>query len=962
MTTTTWLRLASKHASKRSMNRGAVQQKAGLDNIQMQGRRYFNKSAATSVAATDATSPSENDSPVNLAAAAVMSTLLLALGVSSSCSIEEEDSHRDDKVSYHQQQRRHDSYSHINYNKEHSHSLRKNVENVAATRIHRAEDLVAKYLGSSTISRIVQPQVCSCDSAASMEMATTTVDEDNQQQQRQKKKKHRRSPRTSFLQRYRTIRRMAIHSTKKSLETRYQWNKSDVLGKGAFGDVYLAYDKLTPTPHEKVALKKISKVYTDDESFQREMRALLHVRDNGGHPHVCALRENYDEDDFYYLILDYIEGGEMFDHLINNGAYSERDAARLVREVADSLSFCHGIGLVHADLKPENILLSTTRRGDSVVKLVDFGCSQVLEVDDIGYDDNNEHFTPPNAYNNAGGQSSPSPLLSRQRSLPKPSYECPTPAYCPPELLNREQPIGPTMDVWALGVILYIMLTGAHPFDLEGNASDELIVQRIQDKNHKLPIRNSVMTSHLSDSAIDLIEKLMNRDPNKRLTALEMLEHPWIRGETATSDIIAGSDQRLSKFRVMKTKLQAKFFQDAVNWSDHDLETLRKTSLIERSFHSLDTDLDGYLDMNDFGQLERGGKDAAPPSSAPSSLKSVVQDHSNIDAGNVDESRGPTLSMSDFQHLLTENIKQRYFPAGHVVYRENDVGDHMYFINSGTIEVTTKDGSRAVRRQGDFFGEGALLHPQKLRSATIRCRTPVNVMEISREYFEKYLAKAEVDLYLTLREKDKIRKKNRAKTILGLQSTLIPRNLKEGEFLFRDGDVGDSLYILESGRVDIESNGKQVFSVMPGNVFGEHAVITGRRRNCSAFCATEEGCSANELTGRDYRKLVESSPNVDLSLRDLLLRREFKKAVVSRMKKGFPYHNPREAFDAADENRLGVLDKESIGRIMRDLDPAYTDKEVEDIIEALNLTNSGTVSFDEFKKVFVGNIRTSASM
>ena len=119
---------------------------------------------------------------------------------------------------------------------------------------------------------------------------------------------------------------------------------------------------------------------------------------------------------------------------------------------------------------------------------------------------------------------------------------------------------------------------------------------------------------------------------------------------------------------------------------------------------------------------------------------------------------------------------------------------------------------------------------------------------------------------------------------------------------------------------------------------------------------------ANELLAKDYRELTKSSPNVDASLRDLLLRREFKKAVVSRMREGFPYHNPKAAFDAADEKGLGVLDKESIGRIMRDMDPEYTDKEVMDIIRALDLTNSGSIGFDEFKKVFVGNIRTSASM
>lgn len=103
------------------------------------------------------------------------------------------------------------------------------------------------------------------------------------------------------------------------------------------------------------AVKQISKQYTDVSTFQREMDAFLQIRKSGGHPNICGLRENFDEGDFYYLILDLIQGGEMFDHLVKDGAYSEADAARLVREVGSALSFLHGIGIVHSDLKPENL-------------------------------------------------------------------------------------------------------------------------------------------------------------------------------------------------------------------------------------------------------------------------------------------------------------------------------------------------------------------------------------------------------------------------------------------------------------------------------------------------------------------------------------------------------------------------------------------------------------------------------
>jgi serine/threonine protein kinase len=98
--------------------------------------------------------------------------------------------------------------------------------------------------------------------------------------------------------------------------------------------VYLCRERATG---EKYALKKIPKEYTLNAEFQREMNALLHIRAHGGHPNICMLKENFDEEDDYLLVFDLIDGGEMFYHLIQHGAYSEADASRLVRQVAAAL-------------------------------------------------------------------------------------------------------------------------------------------------------------------------------------------------------------------------------------------------------------------------------------------------------------------------------------------------------------------------------------------------------------------------------------------------------------------------------------------------------------------------------------------------------------------------------------------------------------------------------------------------
>ena len=284
-----------------------------------------------------------------------------------------------------------------------------------------------------------------------------------------------------------------------------------------------------------------------------------------------------------------------------------------------------------------------------------------------------------------------------------------------------------------------------------------------------------------------------------------------------------------------------------------------------------------------------------------------------------------------------------------------------YFINSGTVSVITHEGIKNKRHAGDFFGEGALLHPMKIRSATIKCKTPVHVIEISREYFEKYMASSS-GLVLSLREKDKIRKRNRAKALLKLQSGMKSESFNHGDKLYKEGDEGDSLYIVEKGKVDITIDGHQVIVAQEGNFCGEHSLLTGRVRNTTATCISKEGCVATRMRGNDFRKLMDASPHMKDSLVDMMNRRDFKKAVVLRLGKEFPYLNPREAFDAVDTKHRGVLYAEDVANLMKSLDANYTDNEVQMMMSTLDLQKNGQISYQEFEKIFIGDIRTTQSM
>lgn len=142
----------------------------------------------------------------------------------------------------------------------------------------------------------------------------------------------------------------------------------------------------------------------------------------------------------------------------------------------------------------------------------------------------------------------------------------------------------------------------------------------------------------------------------------------------------------------------------------------------------------------------------------------------------------------------------------------------------------------------------------------------------------------------------------------------------------------------------------------------QHSLLTGRLRNTTATCITQEGCVATRMSGNDFRKLMDASPHMKDSLVDMMNRRDFKKAVVLRLGKEFPYLNPREAFDAVDVKGRGLLVAEDVANLMRDLDKNYTDNEVQMMMQTLDLEKTGKISYQEFEKIFIGDIRTTQSM
>ena len=565
-------------------------------------------------------------------------------------------------------------------------------------------------------------------------------------------------------------------------------------------------------------------------------------------------------------------------------------------------------------------MLSSKEEQDAVVKLVDFGCAHLVA--------------------NA-------PWLDHQ-----PKGTPTTIAYCPPEVIlettkqrhgqryDGHPTVQPSWDMWSLGCVIYTMLVGAHPFDLEADATDEQLEERIL-SGQMPPLRGTEWTGHLSEDAIALIEGLLDPDVSKRWTADQVLDNPWVRGERACSSKIEGSDRRLAKLSKYKTLLGSTFFKALLLQSDaiQSSSTSNRQSLLEAAFRRLDHDNRGFLTKKDIrgGDCSDNGEDLPGYS------------------GVVAEESGDKLSLSDVSALLADNMKNCYFPRGHHIYKEGDPGKAMYLLDSGEVECTTSGGFKKIRKSGELLGIGSLMASDdaKAHHSTAVCLTPVHAIEIKRELFDSYLA-ADTETFLSMVETDRHRRRERVSSMLQVRREQGRINtFDQGNVLFREGETGDSMYILEDGEICISVQGNLVRTLQPGEVTGEHAALYDRPYNVTAKC-TSKACKVLALPYKAMHDLFDSDPSLRRDFRDLVLRRNFKKALCAATKRPFP-RTPEEirvAFDKIDVDQSGAIDLEELRAMVLHFDPDCSDEDIHDMLASLDLNKSGSLTWDEFDRIF----------
>ncbi|XP_049316501.1 calcium/calmodulin-dependent protein kinase type II alpha chain isoform X2 [Bactrocera dorsalis] len=253
------------------------------------------------------------------------------------------------------------------------------------------------------------------------------------------------------------------------------------LGKGAFSVVKRCVQKSTQFEFAAKIINTKKLTARDFQKLEREARICRKLH----HPNIVRLHDSIQEENYHYLVFDLVTGGELFEDIVAREFYSEADASHCIQQILESVNHCHQNGVVHRDLKPENLLLASKAKG-AAVKLADFGLAIEVQGDHQAW------------FGFAG-----------------------TPGYLSPEVLKKE-PYGKSVDIWACGVILYILLVGYPPF---WDEDQHRLYSQIKAGAYDYP---SPEWDTVTPEAKNLINQMLTVNPNKRITAAEALKHPWI--------------------------------------------------------------------------------------------------------------------------------------------------------------------------------------------------------------------------------------------------------------------------------------------------------------------------------------------------------------------------------------------------------------------------------------------------
>ena len=329
------------------------------------------------------------------------------------------------------------------------------------------------------------------------------------------------------------------------------YDEIKILGKGSFGQVSLVKNKTNGVIRAMKAIKKKDSENNNDKAILNEINILKKI----DHPNIVKIFEFFITKEYYYILMEYCEGGELYD-LINSNDFSELQTAYIMYQIFSAINYCHKIKIIHRDIKPENILIYKIENNLHRIKICDFGTSQIFHKGDI------------------------------QDRIIGSLY------YIAPEVLQKNYNF--KCDLWSCGVVMYILLTGKVPF--EGN-NNKTVYKKIlfNDYNKK----NLVICS---DNAIDLISKLLDKDPNKRINAEDVLNHKFFDTYKTKENLNNISDEKINKFleNLKKYKSKTVLQETALIYLIHNYPDIEEVTDAYKLFNKIDLRGRGKISLDDF--------------------------------------------------------------------------------------------------------------------------------------------------------------------------------------------------------------------------------------------------------------------------------------------------------------------------------------------------------------------------
>uniref|UniRef100_A0A9J7YE06 calcium/calmodulin-dependent protein kinase n=2 Tax=Cyprinus carpio TaxID=7962 RepID=A0A9J7YE06_CYPCA len=475
------------------------------------------------------------------------------------------------------------------------------------------------------------------------------------------------------------------------------------LGKGAFSVVRRCVKKSTGQEYAAkiINTKKLSA--RDHQKLEREARICRLLK----HPNIVRLHDSISEEGFHYLVFDLVTGGELFEDIVAREFYSEADASHCINQILESVSHIHQHDIVHRDLKPENLLLASKMKG-AAVKLADFGLAIEVQGDQQAW------------FGFAG-----------------------TPGYLSPEVL-RKDPYGKPVDIWACGVILYILLVGYPPF---WDEDQHKLYQQIKAGAYDFP---SPEWDTVTAEAKNLINQMLTINPAKRITADQALKHPWVCQRSTVASMIHRQEtvECLRKFNARrKLKPQTNNSKNSVvssSTKDSSISSTAPMGSTESCNTTEEEDMKGRKvsvggasnDSAVVSQCSASEEPAPQPEASPPCPPPTDPPH---DVKNVAWSSSGQSSCPDLEPAVPASASTT--PGGSSVHRQQSRKQEIIKITEQLIEAINN---------GDFEAYTRICDPGLTSFEPEALGNLVEGMDFHKFYFENLLSKNSKPVHTTI--------------------------------------------------------------------------------------------------------------------------------------------------------------------------------------------------------------------